>query len=103
MTDHDVSCEDETCCGICVKSARYVHALRADAEYGLDARQIERMADWLTADGWDIRIREPRRGEAEGTYRVGSDGSLQILGFSSQVPDALQYALQYAFEEAIGG
>ena len=40
-----------------------------------------------SADSFEVRA--PRQGEAEGTYYRRGDGTLQIMGYSIPVPDAL--------------
>ncbi len=53
--------------------------------------------------GWDVEIRAPRRGEAPGTYARRSDGTLQILGFSIPVPEALDHVLNKALDAYFEG
>ena len=47
-------------------------------------------------------VREPRRGEAEGTYYRRDDGSLQILGYSIPLDEKISDAVNTAWEIACG-
>jgi hypothetical protein len=45
----------------------------------------------------DLTVRQPRNGEAAGTYYRNADGSLQIMGYTVGLPGALQYELNRAW------
>ena len=100
-TDHD--CDgDEACALHAAQSERYEIATDLDPETSTwCTRQIaDRVEALLAADGWTVSIREPRGGEAEGTYPRSSNGDLQILGFSIPTPDALSHAVTDAWNRA---
>ncbi len=63
---------------------------------------IEPLQNDLAAHGWDVEIRRPRRGEAEGTYRHDRDG-LQILGFSIPEPEPLKEAVRESWNRVVTG
>lgn len=67
----------------------------------LDAAMAARVETILMAAGWDVEIRESRKGagEAEGTYARKSDGTLQFLGCSIPEPEALTRAIEEAVNE----
>lgn len=67
----------------------------------VDADQASRIVVALVAQGWDVEIRSPRRGEAEGTYVRRSDGSLQILGYTIPSCDALDAAVREAHDSIV--
>ncbi len=83
------------------RGARYVVTTHLDRVGSwLGTAQAARVVELLAEDGWDVTIREPRDGEAEGTYRVQDDGTLQILGFSVPLPESLDEALRTATDRA---
>ena len=67
----------------------------------IDADQATRLEELLADAGWDIEIRSPQRGEAEGTYVRRTDGSLQILGYSIPEPESLTDAVNEAFDAIV--
>lgn len=96
-SDGDPACELHA-----AQDAAYVVTARLDLIGSwLTSAQAQRATALLDAAGWDVTIREPRKGEAEGTHRMKSDGTLQILGFSIPVPEALAEAIRVAGEKAV--
>lgn len=83
------------------KDDQYVVVMSLDAEgSALTTEQAEKAVSLMEEAGWDVEIREPRRGEAEGTY-AWYRGSLQILGYSISVPEELEADLNRAMDLAI--
>lgn len=82
-----------------------------DASAGFDgatedemARFCERAEAYLTeheGDDLEIYVRMPRRGEAPATYVRKADGSLQILGFSTEVPEEVAALTNRAWQHAM--
>lgn len=67
----------------------------------LDADSAELAEEILSERGWDVSFREPRAGEAEGTYRRDRHG-LQILGYTIPLPEGLSRAIDDAAAKALG-
>jgi hypothetical protein len=68
----------------------------------LEADMAEKVEEILASQGWDVKIDEPQRGQAEGTYYRKSDGTLQIVGFTIPKFESLSRALDEASNKAIG-
>jgi hypothetical protein len=49
----------------------------------------------------EFEVRGSRQGEAEGTYYVRRDGTLQILGYSIPVPEDLHRVIQESWDALI--
>lgn len=67
-------------------------------ETWITSEQAEAMESILAGQGWDVEIRRPRQGEAEGTYRH-TDHGLQILGYSVSEPADLRVAIERAADQ----
>jgi hypothetical protein len=94
--------DGDWCCAKCyAQSHRYVVVSDLDEENDISTEQAERVVAIMTADGWDVEIRKPRRGEAVATYYRKRDGTLQILGYSIPVPEAFSEAEQDAINSVI--
>lgn len=91
---NDYDCDgNEACAEHAAKSERYVIVMQFDEEWcAFTSDEAERVEAIMLERGWRVEIREPWRGEAEGTYLRRNDGTLQILGYSIPVPDAFKYA-----------
>jgi hypothetical protein len=78
------------------RSREYVIICDVDSERAawLTREQADRAELLLAAEGWTVDIRSPRAGEAEGTYYRKSDGTMQILGYSIEVPPNLDLAIR---------
>lgn len=97
--DGDAACEYHA-----AQSRRYVVATHLDQVGSwLATEHVARVEAAVAEQGWDVTIREPRKGEAEATYYVKADGTLQILGFSIPRPEGLEDALREASDRVIRG
>lgn len=67
----------------------------------LDADSARKYRDEMAELGWTVEVREPRSGEAEGTYYRKSDGTLQILGYSIEVPASYEQDSHRAYDRAL--
>jgi hypothetical protein len=99
----DVDSDGDVACALhAAQSERYVEVTDLSGEAWLDEASAERAEALLSAAGWDIEIRSPRRCEIQATYLVTS-GGLQYLGGSIPVPEPLRQALREAAEKALEG
>lgn len=75
-TDND---GDECCAECAAKNSRWVIVtdLSEDARW-CDAGMAEQLEETLADLGYEVEIREPRRGEAEGTYLYWDDGQYSM-------------------------
>ena len=94
--DGDYACEEHA-----AKSESYVEVVAFGGTW--DADLAARYERWMDEHGWSLTVRESRRGEAEGTYRVKRDGGLQILGYSIPVPDSLRQDGNTGHDAVCGG
>lgn len=89
-SDGDAACERHA-----AQSARYVVTTRLDRVGSwLASEQVPAVVAAVEAQGWDVTIREPRAGEAEGTHVLRADGTLQVVrpGELPALSDALDDA-----------
>lgn len=95
--DGDAACE---CCA--AREGRY-YEITANLDSGewVDAELAAKVQSALAADGWNVTIRAPRRGEALATYERHAGGNLQILGYSIECPDALNEAVEKAWNASL--
>jgi hypothetical protein len=97
-TDHD--CDgDEACALHAAQSERYTIAVDRSADW-LAPEHYDALAVALSAEGWDVCVRDPRRDEAPGTYRHDARG-LQILGYALPEPEALRSAVDAAWQRVV--
>lgn len=75
--------DGDRCCERCLwqhdMEAEFVELHNLVDGVALDEGMARRYEQLMAERGWDVTVREPRRGEAEGyTYTQNSDGTLQI-------------------------
>lgn len=96
--DGDLACEEHA-----AQSERWVIVECLNGGPWLDEEHAPAVEEKLEELGYDVQIRSPLRGEAEGTYYRKGDGTLQITGYTVPTPDCLKHAINRAWQSVMHG
>ena len=97
--------DGDLCCERCYwqrdMSAQFVELHNLTDGNTFDADMAERYSSLMAERGWNVEVREPNRGEAEGhTYYRKDDGTLQIL---TSPPEAYAQDARECFDAVCSG